>query len=243
MANKRFQDLPPAGTLTGSEIIPVEQGGVGVYKVLLSAIKSFISATLLPLTGGTLTGVLNGTSASFSGPVTCSAINSAGGTLTGPLSGTSGAFSGSAKSFSKETVVVQAQSAAQVTAPSDTNDNTLATITIPVLGANDAIRISGLKFSFTGSVNLKTLNIKLNGNVLWTASISTSTTVTYFPAPIVISNRGTSSQVGGSSLSTVAYPTSTVNTTSPTTLTITGQKATGSETLILEAYTVEILRV
>jgi hypothetical protein len=45
-------------------------------------------AARLPLSGGTLTGALNGTSATFTG-----VVNSSGATLTGALNGTSGTFS------------------------------------------------------------------------------------------------------------------------------------------------------
>ena len=46
------------------------------------------------VTGCTLTGPLNGTSATFSGTVAAGSISAAGGTMTGPLTGTSATFSG-----------------------------------------------------------------------------------------------------------------------------------------------------
>lgn len=140
-------------------------------------------------------------------------------------------------------------SGAAVTAPAnDTDENTLATVTIPAnaMGPNGYIRIIHL-WTLTNSANAKTKRIKLGGsNFLARAE----TTVASSEVMTIIRNRNsTSSQVSfannATSFSTSANTnqTGSIDTTSAQTLLITGQKATGTETMTLESYIVEVYYV
>ena len=123
--NKTYLDFTPLSALDGSETLLVDRILTGnsheLRSVALSSVADFIGPgsgsgegsdpTKLPLTGGTLTGQLNGTTASFSSNVSAAAfygdgshlsgINSSdtaklplsGGTLTGQLNGTTASFS------------------------------------------------------------------------------------------------------------------------------------------------------
>jgi hypothetical protein len=139
-----------------------------------------------------------------------------------------------------------------VTLAADTAENIAATITLPagIMGLG-ALRIE-VKWTATASANAKTCRARLGGiggteNRLQAFGASDITQ----RAISTIQNRATvSSQVGvingagtgGIGVSTGAHVTSTINTGAATTLVITGQKATGSETLTLESYLVELLR-
>ena len=58
--------------------------------------------------------------------------------------------------------VILAQSAVTVSAPSDTNEDTLATINVPALGPNARIQIYTM-WSFTNNANNKTTRVRFNG--------------------------------------------------------------------------------
>lgn len=139
------------------------------------------------------------------------------------------------------------QSAVAVTAPADTNENTLATITIPggVIGSNGRIYIEAY-FTVTASTNNKTWRARLGGTALHTG-VTASATVVSVGTIISIANRNSeASQIGtsftGNGVSATALPTGTVDTTTDQTLIITGQKATGAETMTLAQYTVRLER-
>ena len=149
-------------------------------------------------------------------------------------------------------ITVFAQSAVAVSGAADANENTLATITIPggTIGANGSVRI-WTSWTLTNSVNNKTMRIRLGGISGTQFMAYIATTSASFNAVRSISNRNSqSSQVGsmpiGSSsfdISTGSLPTGTVDTSIDQTLVITGQKATAGETLTLERYLVEIIKV
>lgn len=143
--------------------------------------------------------------------------------------------------------VVLAKSSVAVSGAADTNENTLATITIPAnsMGPNGFLRLF-LAYTFTNSANNKTLRARLGG-VSGTAYLSQIvTTSNTFQASIWIGNRNAAnSQVGTTNApviggSTQSLTTSSVDTSAVTTLVITGQKASGSETLTLESYIAEV---
>lgn len=146
--------------------------------------------------------------------------------------------------------VVLAQSWAAVSVPADATEDTLATITVPAntLGANGALRVT-TQWSYTNSVNNKTMRIRYSGaaGTIYMAIVAT-TTVSYYDVR-TIANRGlTNSQIGfvaGSSILTLSggsAVTSAVDTTAATSLVITGQKASSGETLTLEGYLVEVVK-
>lgn len=145
---------------------------------------------------------------------------------------------------------VLASSATAATGAADTAENTYATITVPAyaLGANGTLR-TWLRFTYTNSANNKTMRVRYSGaagTVTWgptrTTQLGSTTTVT-------IQNRTLTSQiyssVSNNDASTAdgnAGGTISVDTSAATTIVITGQKATGGETLTLEGYTVELIR-
>lgn len=146
--------------------------------------------------------------------------------------------------------VVLGQQHTQVVAPADTNENTLYTLNIAggVMGPNDTIRVTVL-FSQTNSANSKTYKISLGGvgtnNILNTAATTSASLWT----TKTIANRGSvSSQIAPSagsvtgSASASSPVTSAINMAAAQTLTVTGTKASGGETLALESVLVELLR-
>lgn len=140
-----------------------------------------------------------------------------------------------------------AQYAVGVTAPADTNENTLATITIPggVMGANGRLYVEAY-FTVTASTNSKTWRVRLGSTALHTGSTASGTGVSVGIMASIANRNSESSQVGtgftGNGVSATAHPTGTVDTTADQTLTITGQKTTGAETMTLAQYTVRLER-
>lgn len=151
--------------------------------------------------------------------------------------------------MAKSSITVLAGSAVAVPHTGDTNETTLATITIPAgaMGKNGQLRIT-TNWSYTNSGNNKTLRIDFGGTD-YRAFVVTTTDA--FRDQITIANRNaTNSQVGGLVGTAVAYTsttianvTSAVDTTAAVTLTITGQLASGGETVTLESYLVELIRL
>jgi hypothetical protein len=145
--------------------------------------------------------------------------------------------------------VVLAQSGVAVSGAADTNENALATITIPAnsLGINGSIRVWHL-WTVTNSANNKTMRVRFSGasGTIYNQIVLTTSAINH--QLTVITNRGaTNSQVGSASLSSSfgasasANVTSAVDTTADTTIVITGQKASAGETITLERYMVEIV--
>jgi hypothetical protein len=148
-------------------------------------------------------------------------------------------------------VQVLAQSGVAITAPAnDTNENALVTLTIPAgtMLANDSLRIYTL-WSQTNSGNTKTYRYRLGG-VSGTQFLSVAvTTVLTQPIERIIMNRGSvSSQITanqgntGWNTSSLAVQTGTVDMSVSQDLVISAQKATGTETVTLEAYCVLLIR-
>jgi hypothetical protein len=147
-------------------------------------------------------------------------------------------------------MVVLAHSASPVNAPAnDTNENALATVTIPAgaLGPNGFLRVT-TSWAYTGSTNSKSLRIRLGG-VGGTAHLATARTsgteLAYVDQRIIANRNAQNSQFSNPSgtqvgASTAAGVTGSIDTSAETTLVITGQKATGSETLTLASYLVEL---
>lgn len=150
----------------------------------------------------------------------------------------------------KTGVSVLAASSAAVSCAADTNENTLASITVPpsALGINGILRIT-TQWTFTGSTNSKTWRVKF-GSMSVQDNGTTSASVTSLRCMSEVRNvDAANSQKGSSYTLTVAGSvpataptTAAIDTTAAVTLLITGQKATAGETLTLDSYTVEIIR-
>lgn len=145
------------------------------------------------------------------------------------------------------------QSLAAVTAPADTLENVLATVTIPAgaMGLNGLLRIN-TGWSFTNNANSKNLRIRFNG-VGGTAYMSAVgfTTQLSIQADTTIGNRNSaSSQVGGTgrigtgagTFFVTAPTTSAADTTAATTVVFTAEKAVAGDTVTLEWYSVVLVK-
>lgn len=138
-------------------------------------------------------------------------------------------------------------SSAAVAAPSnDTNENILATINIPILPATALITFRA-QTSQTNNANVKTMRMRLGGiggTDIWTGTNIASQARYYFDG--FIQNRGaTNSQAsafvsGATALASSTITTAAIDTSAATTLVITAQKATGTDTVTLEHYYVQL---
>jgi hypothetical protein len=145
-------------------------------------------------------------------------------------------------------VTVLASSAVAVSCPADTNEDVLATITVPgnSMGLNGSLRIWTL-WTMTNSANNKTIRVRFSGANGAQYMVVTNTTTATYHAVTLLGNRGAAnSQVGQMSngliaSSSGAVVTSAVDTTVDTTIVITGQKASAGETITLERYLVELI--
>lgn len=132
------------------------------------------------------------------------------------------------------------------TAPeNDTNENTLYTMTIPggVMGANGVLSIR-TKWQYTNSANNKVFRARLGASQLCTFTATTSGCGAFVWD---INNRnsesaqlGTNGGGGGAAGGTV--DTATIDTSADQTLTITAQKATGTETVTFLGVSVILQR-
>lgn len=142
--------------------------------------------------------------------------------------------------------IILAQSAVAVSHTGDTNETTLATVTIPAgaMGANGQIEIETL-WSYTNSGNNKNFKVKFGGVSFTNATATTTATAQTLTR---IANRNSAaSQVGfvasssnGLGTSTGSVVTANVDTSADVTLLITGSLALGSETITLESYIVKL---
>lgn len=133
-----------------------------------------------------------------------------------------------------------------VTAPADTNENILATITVPPnkIWPNGTIRV-WMVFSMTNNANVKTGRVRFSGIGGTIFRSVTLTSLLSFTALCEFQNRNSiTSQIGGAATVDLAgsgggVVTAAVNTGAEQTIVITGQKATAGDTLTLERYKVE----
>lgn len=159
------------------------------------------------------------------------------------------------KTFGRNRSVVLAKSGAAVSCPADTSEDVLATITVPAnkLGANGVLRIRAL-FTITNSANNKTCRIRLGGiggTVMATSTAITTWDTVMFDVLIVNQNAANSQrssglvQVGAAAsnglVSAATNATAAIDTTSSTTVVITGQKASSGETITLQHYLCELI--
>lgn len=146
---------------------------------------------------------------------------------------------------------VLAQSAVAVSGAADTNENILATITIPAgaMGPNGTLCVS-MSGTMTNNANTKTYRARLGGIAGAIVASNATSSVVSSSMQISIQNRNNqSSQVTSQPATsfqaatanyTVALTTAAIDTSVVQTFVITGQKATGSDTLTLERYFVEL---
>lgn len=143
-----------------------------------------------------------------------------------------------------------ANSAVAVSGSNDTNENTLATVTVPAgaMGANGVLRITAL-WSVTNNANAKTIRMRFSGaagTVFYSQGLASLVSAHQM---VLIRNRNSqSSQVGFAAAVAATFTTTTgspttasVDTSAATTLLFTVQKATGTDTMTLESYEVEVL--
>ena len=144
-----------------------------------------------------------------------------------------------------------AASAVGVSAPADTSEDILATITIPAgaLGANGGVRIKSA-WTLTSSGNNKTVRARLGGISGTVFQSVTYTTVANAITESAFHNRNSASTQMFFHLSTRAtdaiynlygYSTMAQNTANALDIVLTAQKASGGETMTLEYYTVDML--
>lgn len=120
------------------------------------------------------------------------------------------------------------------TAPLDGAENTLFSVAVPPLGANDILRCSAF-WKMTNGANDKTLKAKLGASVGYTQAFTTSATANHMYE--VYNRNATNAQMWRTSNKTMlgdstgANTATTEQTNVATTFTLTGTKATGAENL------------
>ena len=132
-----------------------------------------------------------------------------------------------------------------------TDETLLVAVALPPLGPNDQVMITAL-WSYPNSGNIKVPRIRFHtasgtgGTLVGNLSLTTTASVRMI---VEGGNRGaTNSQfwgstTGGTAASSGAIPTTSLDTTVTTYLNFTGDLADVGETITLESYRVEILRV
>lgn len=149
---------------------------------------------------------------------------------------------------------ILAQSAVAVSAPADTSEDTLATITVPAnaMGANGLIRLT-TNWSCTNNANIKTARVRYSGGAGTVLAGPPLTSQDSMQGIIILMNRGaTNSQysaaihsyypgAGGTGSLNGFRITAAIDSSVLSTLVITGQKTVGGDTLTLDAYLAEVL--
>jgi hypothetical protein len=139
----------------------------------------------------------------------------------------------------------------QTVTASSTNEVVVATVTIPanLLGVNGGLRFESW-WTSTNSANVKTVRARLGGGSgTQISSNAWTTSATGFFSTRVFNRNSASSQVMGIAgnrssdtlLTMNAQTTTAIDTTAALDLVLTGQKATGSETLTLNAADIWVL--
>lgn len=130
----------------------------------------------------------------------------------------------------------------------DTTETTLATVTLPPMGANDVLRIETV-WTHLSSGGTWTPKVKLGATLVsGGAALTAGTSAAYFEQSV--RNRGaTNSQVllapataGPVAGTSAAIVTAAEETNAGATVTITGTVAVGTDTIKLEAYRITILK-
>lgn len=146
---------------------------------------------------------------------------------------------------------VLAVSGAQVAHTGNTTETVLATIAVPAnaMGLNGAVRIWPV-WGHTNSANNKTLRVRVGGTGIngtaFMQGVVTTTVVT--SGHLLVANRGaTNSQMGSFpttasfNASSVAMPTSSVDTTAAFNIYLTGLLASAGDSVSIEGYLAELI--
>jgi hypothetical protein len=148
--------------------------------------------------------------------------------------------------------IVIAHSAAGFASTNTTSEEALATVAIPAnaLGANGFLLIE-MSWTATNNANVKTCRVRFGASGAGTGgtafpAISAASLLALRTQTIIQNRNATNSQLGGTSpgagsglgSGAAAIPTGAIDTTAATELVFSSQKATGTDTLTLEAYTV-----
>jgi hypothetical protein len=151
--------------------------------------------------------------------------------------------------INSQSVRILGASGTAVSGAADTNENTLATITIPAgaMGTNGILRITS-NWVVTSSANNKTLRVRFSGAAGTVLGSFVATTQPRLKNDALIINTAAATQAtsstwwasAGNAVDVATAP--TVDTSAATTIVITGQKATAGETLTLSNYLVELIR-
>jgi hypothetical protein len=145
---------------------------------------------------------------------------------------------------------VLSQSFTAVNGPADTNENVLATISVPAgaLATHGAIRLY-FSFGVTSSANAKTFRIRFSGAAGTVLASFSPINATNGRFDFTMANAGaTGAQVSNGYGSTTAgtqffsSTAATVDSTAATTLIISIQKATAGETVTLNGYIAELVK-
>lgn len=134
----------------------------------------------------------------------------------------------------------------------NTVETTVATVTIPAgaMGANGILRITSLWSFSPNNGNTKTPRVRLNGlaGTIYLGTATASVVSAHFPT-IIRNRNATNSQIGYVAntptqfgTNNAALVTSAIDTTASVDIVFTGQLATGTDTITLESYLVEILK-
>lgn len=232
MAVIDIPSLGAASTLADSDLFVVTQGSATALKGTLGALETLVNADRI---AGIGVFASIGSAASYTSKlwlVTDVGINASlwasNGTVWRPIH-----------------PVVLARSAVQVSHTGNTNETTLAAITVPAnaLGLNGSVAISAI-WSNNNSGNNKVSRIRYNNATTGTiyAQATQTTNLSARFIDVRISNRNSaSSQVGYATaatafVSSAAPVTSAEDTTASTTIYLTGQLANGGDTINLEQY-------
>lgn len=158
-------------------------------------------------------------------------------------------FTGSGTAALADNFRMLAASAVSASHTGNTNETTLATVTIPAgaMGANGALRINSL-WSYTNSGNTKTLRNRLDGisGTVFMSAAPTTTASAHDAGRIIQNRNSVSSQVcrasgAASGPAATAVITGAKDTSGALDLVFTAQLANSGETITLEAYSVEIM--
>lgn len=127
-----------------------------------------------------------------------------------------------------------------------TSEETFVTVPVPAnaMGANGTIRVI-TAWTVTSSANDKIVRVRLGGTELHQFLNATTGQITMVGHTVIQNRNATNSQVGiaGSGVGTSANAllTAAIDTTASANLTITAQKETGTESMVLQRYSVEVI--
>lgn len=122
----------------------------------------------------------------------------------------------------------------------------LVTITVPALSPNSRLRVRALFDTPVNNANAKTASCELNGTVIGTSGGLASELSAVFDLDLFNRN-ATNVQIdrqawsGPTGVSTGAFSIYAFDTSVPTTLTLSAQLAVTTDTVTLEAYSIELL--